>query len=258
MIKLIKSAVQKLLDKFNLKIIRINLQPWGNDLYVDLDRIKPLAEFKVVLDVGANVGQSTSVYVEKFKHAKIFSFEPFTESFEKLQLKSRINKNVACFQKALGNSSGQMKVQLQEKSTQNSLSTNRNKVNHAGAKTELIEVITLDEFVKTKGISQIDFIKIDTEGFETEVLMGGEDIIRSGKVNLISLEIGINDHERTTFYNEIHPYLTERGYDVLGFYKQSQSLYTKSRFLMHCDVLFINRNWSKTLRPSFVKSYKYD
>lgn len=258
MIKAIKRKVQEILETFNLKIIRANLQPWGHDLYVDLNRIKPLAQFKIVFDVGANVGQSNVVYAEKFKNAKIFSFEPFSNSFDKLCKTTSHNRNVVCIQKALGSVPEQLRVQVQEKSTQNSLASSRNNADQIGVKTELIEVITLDDFVDSEKISQIDFIKIDTEGFEMEVLEGGEKTIRSGKINLISLELGIREHERTTFYNKIHPYLTERGFDVLGFYKQSQSLYTKTRFLMHCDVLFINTQWSRELRPGYVKSFEYD
>ena len=40
-----------------------------------------------------------------------------------------------------------------------------------------IEIITLDEFCREQCISQIDFIKIDVEGFEYFVLLGGKSII---------------------------------------------------------------------------------
>ena len=53
---------------------------------------------------------------------------------------------------------------------------------------ERIEVVKLDSFFQAFDDVSIDFIKIDTEGFEWEVLSGAKDIIKIHKPKLIQIE----------------------------------------------------------------------
>lgn len=253
-----KKLIKNLFSKFGIKVIRENHQVWGTDLFLDLNKLYSLNKFKIVFDVGANVGQSCILYSQKFKSSNIYSIEPVLSTFNQLKVNTKNISRANCINVALGNFKGELEIELQEKSTLNSLSESRKSDYLPNKVLEKIKVETLDNIIIDKGINEIDFLKIDTEGYEMEVLEGARDTIENGKVKFLLLELGIKEHERTTPYIKIHDYLTNSGYDVIGFYKQSQSLYTKSRFLMHCDVLFINREWSKSLRPSFVKSYEFD
>lgn len=256
--KQVKKFFNQLLQKFNLRMIRLNYLPWGFDMFNDLEKLYPLKNFMTIFDVGANVGQSTIIYIDKFKNGKIYSFEPVYATFQKLKKATSTNKNVSCFHTALGEFKGSQVIPLQEKSTLNSLSSTRNATISEGDETEEIKIEKLDQIFLDLKLSEIDFLKIDTEGFEMEVLKGAENTLQQGKIKFILLELGIKKHPRTTFYNDVSNYLSLNGYDVVGFYKQSSSLYTKGRFLMHSDVLFVNSDWSKTLRPNFVKSYEFD
>lgn len=155
---------------------------------------------------------------------------------------------------ALGSKPGKIKVFLNDKSTQNSLNPYRNKGKNAFAIQEEVTIDTLDNYCSVNKIDSIDFLKIDTEGYEMEVLLGGLEKIKGGKVKFILLELGIRHLPQTSFYNDIHKKLTELNFQVFAFYRQSQSLYSDERFMMHADVLFINQEWSKLLNPSFKKS----
>jgi hypothetical protein len=55
-------------------------------------------------------------------------------------------------------------------------------------KSQEIEVVSLDSYFAKHSISQIDFIKIDTEGFEYEVLRGAQNIIAQFQPQLIQIE----------------------------------------------------------------------
>jgi hypothetical protein len=48
---------------------------------------------------------------------------------------------------------------------------------------------TLDEFAQSKGINQIDFLKIDVEDVELEVLKGASYMLNDQKINLILFEV---------------------------------------------------------------------
>lgn len=256
--RFIKELIRGGLSNLGLKVSRIKKEPWGVDLFNDVSRLTSLNDIKVVFDVGANVGQSRNLYLKKFSSSKIFSFEPVISTFKILEETNPNTNKSFCYNLALGETTEKIKIPLQEKSTQNSLSKKRNENSNPIYNLEEIKVDSLDNIVQKLDIDYIHFLKIDTEGFEMEVLKGASNYLKSKKVRFILLELGIKSHPRTTFYNSIQEYLSQLGYDVVGFYKQSQSLYTKGRFLMHCDVLFINSEWSKTLRPKFVKSFEYE
>ncbi|WP_026952184.1 FkbM family methyltransferase [Algoriphagus mannitolivorans] len=256
--KFIKKFVRIIFSSLGIKVFRENALPWGIDVFHDINKICGLDSIRIVFDVGANVGQSSKVYLEKFPKSLIFSFEPVSATFSQLVENTKNNERVKCLNLALGEKLSKVVIPIQEKSTLNSLSAKRNENLNSYSKLEKIQIETLDSILLKLGVSCIDFIKIDTEGYEMEVLKGGLDALKKNKIKLIQLELGIKNHIRTTFYNHTQEYLNSLGYEVLGFYKQSQSLYTKSRFLMHSDVLFINAEWSKLLRPKFVKSFDFD
>lgn len=256
--RLFKKLIKSCLSKFGFLVFNKRNLPWGIDLFQDIQRFTDLDSIKTVFDVGANVGQSSRIYSEKFKLAKIYAFEPVKSTF--VELKTMVNgiRNIECFNIALGEKSQIVKIPIQGKSTLNSLSVVRNEGLYDGENLEEIQVETIDEILLEINQPTIDFLKIDTEGYEMEVLKGSESVLKNNQIKFLLLELGIKSHKRTTYYNQVQLYLGELGYDVLGFYKQSQSLYTKSRFLMHSDVLFVNSEWSKSLKPKFVKSFDFD
>jgi FkbM family methyltransferase len=114
-----------------------------------------------VIDAGANIGTHTVAYGEKVgKEGHVYAFEPFRLAFECVEFNCRNLPQVRCFNAALGRSSGFAKVNLP------------NDANMGTATIELaadgVEVVTIDSLP----LLRCDFIKIDVEGFELEVLIG--------------------------------------------------------------------------------------
>ena len=76
-----------------------------------------------------------------------------------------------------------------------------------------VPVIPLDNLVEDKGIHRIDFIKLDVEGMELEILRGAEKALKHLKG--IRLEVNYLDHRKSqASFAEIMNYLTERGFKV--------------------------------------------
>jgi len=113
----------------------------------------------VVFDIGAYVGD-TALWFSKAvgSHGKVYAFEPEPRNFAKLKANLERNKvtNVIPLQLALSENEGEMQV-----ATGGSSST----ITQAGTGTS-VEVTTIDRFVETNKISQVDFIKMDVEGHE--------------------------------------------------------------------------------------------
>jgi FkbM family methyltransferase len=127
----------------------------------------------------------------------VYSFEPCERSFQLLKENVSINNLywVEVYRLALSDKIGKAILHLDPiNDGGHSLLDLSNDPDLQGWDTkELIEVVettTLDNFIKEKGIRNIDFIKLDVEGAETLVLEGAKNTLSSGKVSKIICETG--------------------------------------------------------------------
>lgn len=134
----------------------------------------------IVLDVGSNIG----FYLLNFSFrvlpgGRVFGFEPHPVSYKKLQtnLSAGINKNITVSHMALGDTSGFVEPYIVRESN---LGMNRVKVT-SEQNSNRVPLTTLDLFVAENGLSQVNVIKIDVEGFEEYVLRGALQTIRKFK-----------------------------------------------------------------------------
>jgi FkbM family methyltransferase len=172
--------------------------------------------FDLVLDVGANTGQFAESLIDFNYKGKIVSFEPTSEAHNLLLNRSNNNKNWSIAERmALGNVRGTIDINV----TKNSVFSSVKKIgqeyvdynqNAAIQKVEKVEMLTLDaigeEFIKPH--SNV-FLKIDTQGFEKEVLQGATDTLNS--INGIKIEMPL-----IPIYEDIDWDM----YDILAFLKE--------------------------------------
>jgi len=122
----------------------------------------------VVVDVGANIGYYTLLAAKRVK--KVMAIEPDKECFEILKKNVKENglKNVVLINSAAGSKKEKRKLIKDSENMGNS---------HFGeGKGELVTCERLDELLKNE--QKISIIKIDTQGWEPEVIKGGEKIIK--------------------------------------------------------------------------------
>jgi len=161
------------LDGEHLKIIKNKLSP--NSCFVD---------------VGANIGQYSLFASQCIPSGTVISFEPVKEIFEQFKesvIKNNI-KNIILYNKGCGDINTHTSIYKKAGDAGGSSIINQN----FGEKesTEAIEVVTLDDVLINK--KNIDFIKIDVEGFEYETLLGAQNIIEKFKpILLIEYSPGI-------------------------------------------------------------------
>lgn len=143
-----------------------------------------LKENDVFADIGANVG-FYSIIISNTKNIKSFAFEPVPSTYIKLQKNIELNnlhglvipKNIA-----IGSSLGNVQM-----------SANLDTVNHVKLSNEnivediIVEVHPLDSILLEYGIPSL--IKIDVEGFETEVIRGMKNILASTTLKAIIIEL---------------------------------------------------------------------
>jgi len=140
----------------------------------------------VVFDIGANCGIMTLQFAKRAPSGKVYAFEPTRYAFSRLKKNLELNQQLAerivTVQSFVGSQttdkSGIEKAyaswKVGGKTQQIKHSVHGGTVKSA----EGIPEITLDDFCSQQKISRLDFIKIDTDGFELQVLKGAEKTIQ--------------------------------------------------------------------------------
>jgi FkbM family methyltransferase len=146
----------------------------------------------VVLDVGANDGGYSRDIVAINPSATVFAFEPHPLTFERLVSNIEAHKNIRPFNYAVGDRpGGQILYDRRSESGTAHASIFREVIEdiHMAQSSKFeVNVITLDEFIEEQRLARVDLLKIDTEGYELNVLKGGVKAIRSGIFKAIQFE----------------------------------------------------------------------
>jgi FkbM family methyltransferase len=183
--------------------------PWTDILSYNGSKID------MIFDVGANIGQSASLFVERFPGAKIYCFEPFKAPFESLTTRFKQSGNISCFNVGLGDRPQTTDVYLQKKSVWNSITAN----NDCGMGREAIEIQRLDDLCADLGIDRINIVKTDTEGYDLHVLKGAERRLANGNIDWIYVEVGFyKDDIAHSWFCGVFDYLSSIGYQLFCFY----------------------------------------
>lgn len=160
----------------------------------DLNSVLSNDPSSVIFDVGANIGQTAVAYSNLFPSTVIYSFEPFLENFNHLEVNTKSNPKIRPYLLAMSDRDGHLEVRRDNHplSQWNSLNPTfqANLESTANHKIENIKIVTGDSFCERNNIKTIALLKIDTEGHELEVLQGFERMISRGAVYSILLEVG--------------------------------------------------------------------
>jgi FkbM family methyltransferase len=117
----------------------------------------------VCLDIGANVGNYTRKLL-KYTQARVIAVEPLPAAYAALQ---ELGDRVTTVQAAISDFDGEAPIfHAAEIDGMASLDSAIRK----DGKQTVVKVLTLQSLVAEQGLTQVDFIKIDTEGFEREAL----------------------------------------------------------------------------------------
>ncbi len=138
---------------------------------------KFVRESDICLDIGANVGAITLALAQKTGvSGKVYSFEPGGMTYGRLSRNLELNPNylsvVQPIKKGLSDQEDTLYWVEDQNNRGNAGFINKNTINKNG---EPVEFTTIDNFVKNNAVDRIDFVKIDVEGMELEVLLGGKE-----------------------------------------------------------------------------------
>lgn len=200
----------------------------GNNNTVEADvTIKALTgvENPVIFDIGANIGTYTSWVARWFKTGKVYAFEPQREVFQMLCANMAINNIFNVYAYEMGMSDEEKYIDVKTVDYEKVGSFAAFSLNHDPGRyvstdnTQRFKVTTVDKFVDEHQIPKVDFIKIDAEGLDLEVLCGAYNTINKFKPDLYVefLNLGPSGDEDTSEqgYEKLDKMLKEMGYNTL-------------------------------------------
>ncbi len=143
-----------------------------------------------VCDIGANIGIVTLLLSRLVgKAGKVFAFEPNPPCFDALTAAIARNQisNVLPQQIALGSQIEERELSIPSHNA--GAASLCVQAAHATGKTTRVSVRTLDGFVEENKIESIQFMKLDVEGFESEVFRGSERVLETFRPDAILFEM---------------------------------------------------------------------
>jgi len=158
----------------------------------------------VILDIGANIGFHTLYFAELTgNNGKVIAFEPIPINFAALENNISLNNlpQIVSVNKALGNTNSQMNIHV-DKQTQNPGAFS---LFEHGVKNTIIECVKGDDYLLDNNTKKVDFIKLDVEGFELEVLKGLAETIKQSNPIIIfeydyNYQSKVNDDPRAILH----------------------------------------------------------
>ncbi len=177
-----------------------------------LETLSHQPEVRTILDVGANVGDWAAMAAKSIPGAAIHSFEIVPETRERLRENCAPFANVHPHPFGLSEAPGEIEVYYAKDMNANAtciegISEMFHKRHPPAVKAR---VTTGDRFCAEQGIGRIDFLKMDVEGFEPQVLRGFRAKLETGDVRMIQFEYG--------YVNIVVKFLLKDFYDFLAPY----------------------------------------
>lgn len=247
-----KTFIQKIINLFGYKIMRVT----STDA-TDLDGLTKYLITKsdpVIFDVGANKGQSITRYKKLFQNPIIHSFEPNVDEVNIIKQKYINDKNLYLNNVAVGDKKGNLEFNITAKSTHSSFKnlipnttwikkrSNSIKIDDKNYTTKKVnaEVITLDDYVNEKNLTNIDILKIDTQGFEDKVLLGAQNLLKNNKIKLIQLELIFSEiYENPLNIYDVEKTLIPNNYKLFGISNGGSLI---SHYINQSDFIYISND----------------
>jgi FkbM family methyltransferase len=148
-----------------------------------------LPKATVVIDAGANVGDWTAGALSINAHAQYHLFEPSPTTFRYLR-RRQFPANVMLNNAGLGAAEGEMDLVIFGDGLGSNSLYDRTGTDAVEQGRERVRITTLDAYCAAHKIEGIDFLKIDVEGHELQVLRGAAELLRAQRIGVIQFEYG--------------------------------------------------------------------
>ena len=179
---------------------------------------KPIAKPFVFFDVGANEGAWTAAALTALQghsEASGHLFEVSAHMVGTLTKRFADSHQLSINHLALSDSDGPVEfTRFPNAEGLNTLLTSSKFWEHLSSEREIAEAITGDSYCDETGISHIDLLKIDTEGWDWCVIQGFSRMLREHRVSVVQFEYGYTSGDLRFLMKDFFDYFQGIGYVV--------------------------------------------
>ena len=208
-------------------------------------------KFDCIFDIGAHQGESIKFFLNNFTVKKIYSFEPIPDIFKILQIEiPKLNKkydvNIQIENFAIGSIEKDIEIKkmvetssstIREINLESRYFKRKKKLLYSGKtnfyKSIKVKQIKLKNYINSNAINKINLLKIDTEGYEFDVLKGLEE--KLNKVENVIFEHHYHDMIKKNYnFSDINNLLIENNFkqiykSKMPFRKTFEYIYAKQQ-----------------------------
>lgn len=171
-------------------------------------------EGDVIINVGAGIGEEVNFFREKIEeNGQLHNIEASPANYKKLELLCQKNNYFNCINHncAISDSNGEMWIE----ETENYVG---NKTNEEGIGIK-VRCFSLDQFIVDNNLSKIDYLKVNIEGAEFQMIDGMTNCLKISQNIAISCHDFLSEGNDSTIKNKISNYLIANDFQV--FYRNS-------------------------------------
>ena len=169
-------------------------------------------KLNTIFDVGSNIGEWTRMARKYNPNAEIHTFEVMAPTYRKMLSNIVIDDKIYPNGFGLGDENGPITMRYKPEYDAVSTSILNLRLDDSLIKTGL--VMKGDDYVASREIDKIDFLKVDTEGAEERVFKGFEHCLRQGRIKMIQFEYGYICVLTKWLLKDSYEYLTQFGYSL--------------------------------------------
>jgi FkbM family methyltransferase len=208
----------------------------NRQIKADVERRLPNLNIELIFDVGAHLGETCTVLREYYPQAEIWAFEPVPKTYGELEEIAGDIPRIHLLNHALGAVDGSARMEARGTSGNNRVIED----DEEAKRVRDVPIARGDTFCDERGIERIDYLKIDTEGHDLQVLRGFQKMLSDFKVDLVEIEAGMN--ARNTKHvplERFKGYLEPMGYFIFRLYEQAPEFRGVPN-LRRCNVVFMS------------------
>lgn len=240
----IMKSLRWLFGRAGYELIRREYVPFGYNVMWDIKRLSRIWNYttNIFFDVGANIGQTTARALQELPKARVFAFEPHPLTFASLKKAIGDVENFKPFNLGFGTTIGEVDLYEYDMSVLNSMVQDAPfavRYQKEGKRIP-IQSTTIDRFCLEQNVTNIDVLKIDTEGFDLAVLEGAKNMLLGQKIKFIYTEFndihlkgGTTGGSLSVVDKFLHPY----GYRFIASY--TDWFDHDGEFFLVCNALFV-------------------
>ncbi len=213
-------------------MINIDIKWPDQGLMTAFKLLEPLAlRETVLLDIGAHRGESLKIFSDNWTGPfKYIGLEPNPEAFKDLETLAKSIQNhdqtISCHPMAAGAKDGTLHYLLTKESAVagvlepiDGLNERVPSGDHVITKAFEVPTLTVMSLAEKNALATIDILKVDTEGYDLEVLKGSLDLLKSHSIGIVMTEVFFVPYRvNQAFFWDIAAFMHPLGYHFVNLY----------------------------------------